>query len=96
MKSKPALAALAIAATLIGSGAAFAQDSEDTQIQAAVRKQLNELPSLRFYNITVQSDDHVVYLEGLVSTRVERSEAVAVARGVPGVQKVYNELALDN
>jgi osmotically-inducible protein OsmY len=37
----------------------------------------------------------VVYLEGLVDTEIDRSQADEIARAVPGVLQVHNELALN-
>jgi osmotically-inducible protein OsmY len=67
----------------------------DTQIRAEVTRRINERPVLRFANIDVQSFDHDVYLNGLVDTGAESAQAEAIARGVPGVRKVYNGLGLN-
>ena len=87
------------------SSGAYAQSSgtkcgrtdcfSDASIRAEVQKKLNEQPSLRFFNIQVLAADHAVYLRGFVDTRVDRRQADAVARAVPGVSKVYNDLALN-
>src|ERR1700730_9263070 len=87
------LTALALAGVLSG-GAYAATSADDAQISAAVREQINEKASLKFYNISVRTVDGVVYLEGLVDTTVDQSEAEAIAGAVPGVAKVYDELAV--
>ena len=68
----------------------------DAQIRAEVRQRINERSELRFDNIDVQSFHHDVYLYGLVDTGADSAQAEAIARGVPGVGKVYNSLAVHN
>jgi osmotically-inducible protein OsmY len=96
MSSSKQLAVLALAA--IVSGGAYAQfDGEsrtDAQISAEVQKQIDERPELKSENISVRSAHGVVYLQGLVDTRVDQDEAAAVAAAVPGVARVYNGLAV--
>jgi hypothetical protein len=50
------LTVLALAAVLSG-GAYAATQPDDTQINAEVQKQINERPSLRFYNRQAQTRD---------------------------------------
>jgi osmotically-inducible protein OsmY len=97
------IALLAAAAALCTGGCAgmfgrcdsSASDcAEDARIKAEVQKQLDESPSLKFYSIHVETHNQAVYLEGLVDTRVDRNNAMDVARAVPGVKMVYNELGL--
>jgi len=88
------VAVLALAAVLSG-GAYAATEPDDTQINAEVQKHINERPSLRFYNLSVRTTGHVVTLEGLVDTNVDRSQAEAIARAVPGVARVNDKLALN-
>jgi osmotically-inducible protein OsmY len=87
------LTVLVLAAALSG-GALAKTDSEDARIAAEVRQQIDAHPSLRFYNIQVRSVDHVVYLEGIVDSRMDCGQATDAARSVPGVARVYSELAL--
>jgi len=91
------LASVVVLATVV-SGSAYAQSAgeggDDAQIRAAVLQQIDDRSELKFDNIAVRSVDHVVYLEGLVDTRVDQEEAATIAAAVPGVTKVYNELAL--
>lgn len=67
----------------------------DRQLRAEVRAQINERPSLRFFNILVYVVDREVYLEGLVDTTVDQGLAGEIASSVPGVKLVHNELALN-
>ena len=88
------LTVLALAAALAG-GAYAASEPDDAQISAEVQKQINEWPSLRFYNLAVRSVGHVVTLQGLVDTYADRSQADAIARAVPGVARVNDRLTLN-
>jgi osmotically-inducible protein OsmY len=66
----------------------------DRQVSAEVRSQINERPSLRFFNIVVYVVDRDVYLKGIVDTPVDRCMAGVIAGAVPGVKVVHNELAM--
>ena len=66
----------------------------DRRVSAEVRSQINERPSLRFFNIVVYVVDRDVYLKGIVDTTVDRCMAGVIAGAVPGVKVVHNELAL--
>ena len=91
------LTGLVVLAAFVSAGA-YAQSADesadDAQIRDKVQQQIDAVPSLRFDNISVQTADHVVYLGGLVDTRVDVDEAARVAASVPGVTKVYNDLAV--
>jgi osmotically-inducible protein OsmY len=67
----------------------------DQELRAEVRTEINERPSLRFFNIVVYVVGREVYLEGLAHTRVDQNLAGEVAGEVPGVKLVHNELALN-
>jgi osmotically-inducible protein OsmY len=67
----------------------------DQQVRAEVQAQINERPSLRFFNIVVYAFNREVYLKGLVDTMVDRDLAGAIADSVPGVKLVHNELAMN-
>jgi hypothetical protein len=94
MSTSRNLAVLVLAAVMAGSAYAKA-DGEDEKLRAEVQKQIDKRPSLKFYGISVRTVDHVVYLEGLVDTNFDRSQAEAIARAVPGVTKVYDKLVLN-
>ena len=94
MSTSRNLTVLVLAAVMAGS--AYAKGAgEDEKIRAEVQKQIDERPSLKFYGVSVRTVDHVVYLEGLVDTNFDRSQAEAIARAVPGVTKVYDKLVLN-
>lgn len=94
------VAAAALAANVLLAGCAVfepctAQCLADAKLRQDVQQQINLRPSLRFFNIDVQTHDQAVYLEGLVDTEVDRSEAQEIAMSVAGVKKVYNGLELN-
>jgi osmotically-inducible protein OsmY len=67
----------------------------DAKITANVQTHLNQHPELGGSNsIDVQTLNHVVYLNGLVSTGLESKTAESVALEVPGVSKVVNSVAV--
>ena len=69
---------------------------DDARISAAVRAQLDRYPELQAPNlITIQTLDHVVYLNGQVNTEPERNLAKAAAARVAGVTRVVNNINLE-
>ncbi len=61
-----------------------------TKVKAAV---LNE-PTLKSAEINVETFKGVVQLSGFVNSRGDITKAVEVARGVPGVKSVKNDMRL--
>ena len=61
-----------------------------TKVKAAV---LNE-PTLKSAEINVETFKGVVQLSGFVSSQADINKAVEVARGVPGVNSVKNDMRL--
>ena len=68
---------------------------EDRRIRDEVLARINARPSLRFFNIDVQTSDREVYLEGIVDTEIDRGAAGDIAMTVPGVRRVHNGLGLN-
>jgi osmotically-inducible protein OsmY len=67
----------------------------DAEITAEVRSLFNQHPVLEPPNLlSVETLDHVVYLNGLVDTDLERMMAESVARQATGVTKVVNSIGL--
>jgi osmotically-inducible protein OsmY len=64
----------------------------DAQITAQIMSQFRENLELEPNAITVQTLDHVVYLNGLVSSGMEIATAESIARQVPGVKGVVNSV----
>jgi osmotically-inducible protein OsmY len=86
---------LSAAIILIGAMAGCATAPGDAEETANVRARLAQHAALSEPNsIDVQTVDHVVYLNGIVSQGMEGREAEAVARGTPGVTQVVNLLAV--
>ncbi len=91
------VAALTVAAALPGC-AVFPQSSNaavDHKITADVETRFGQNAELEAPNLlNVQTINRVVYLNGLVSTGLQRSDAELVANQVQGVDKVVNSIAV--
>ena len=69
----------------------------DTKITADVQARLNQITDVGSTDsIKVQTLDHVVYLNGLVDAGSEKSTAESVAKQVPGVTRVVNNIAVSH
>jgi len=96
--------AIAIVLTLVGvSGCAEFRECgpegcpNDQKITANVQARLNQQPDLGTLGpITVQTLNRVVYLNGLVDYGLEKSTAESVAKQVPGVTRVVNNIAVQH
>jgi len=67
----------------------------DAQITAQVRALLGQHPALEPPNLLeVHTLDHVVYLNGVVDTDLERQMAESVAHEAKGVRRVVNSIGL--
>ena len=67
----------------------------DANVTANVQALFDQHPELGPPNsIDVQTLDHVVYLNGLVSAGLQRREAESVALGTPGVTRVVDSIAI--
>jgi osmotically-inducible protein OsmY len=65
----------------------------DAKITADIKTRLNQMPELGPPgSIRVQTLDRVVYLDGLVDGGLEKRDAEAAAREVPGVQQIANDI----
>ena len=91
------VAALTVAAVLPGC-AMFPRSSNpavDQKITADVETRLGQNAELEVPNLlNVQTINRVVYLNGLVSTGLQRRDAELVANQVKGVDKVVNSIAV--
>ena len=76
--------------------AACAASPVDEKLEEAVRAGLRQHPGLAVDNLTIHSENGVVYLSGLVANDVEQTEAEQVAKATPGVKKVVNMTSVDN
>jgi osmotically-inducible protein OsmY len=66
----------------------------DAKITAEIRSQLNQCPFLEPNAIRVQTLDHVVFLDGVVSSGLEIGAAESIAGKVPGVARVMNSIVV--
>jgi hyperosmotically inducible periplasmic protein len=71
-----------------------ALDSKDDEISQTVRDRFSNDDQLRTVSIRVRADNGMITLMGTVPTVQAKDHAVAVARKVPGVRGVRNELQL--
>jgi osmotically-inducible protein OsmY len=73
----------------------FAGCPDDQRITRDVQALLSQHPALEPPNlIDVKTLDHVVYLNGLVDTDLERQMAESVAAGAQRVARVVNSIGL--
>ncbi len=68
----------------------------DAKITADVVSQINRSSFMEPNVIRVQTMDHVVYLNGVVSSGLEIGAAESIARQVPGVTQVVNSIVVSN
>jgi osmotically-inducible protein OsmY len=65
---------------------------DDAVISTKVRAELLNEPTLKSNEISVETFKGVVQLSGFVRSRADIDKAVEVARGVPGVKSVKNDM----
>ncbi|NPT46839.1 BON domain-containing protein [Paraburkholderia sp. 1N] len=68
--------------------------TDDATLAARVKQALVADPGLRSLPMSVATYRGVVQLSGYVDSEVQIQKALAVTRGVPGVQSVSNDLHL--
>jgi len=68
--------------------------TDDAALAARVKQTLVADPGLRSLPMSVATYRGVVQLSGYVDSEVQIQKALAIARGVPGVQSVNNDLHL--
>ena len=66
----------------------------DAKITADVRAQFSQCSFLEPYAIRVQTLNHVVFLEGVVTSGLEVDTAESIARRVPDVARVMNSIVV--
>jgi osmotically-inducible protein OsmY len=66
----------------------------DREIAAQVVTAIHTTPGISYWDIQVQSLDHVVYLSGLVDTDPERITVEQVAAQASGGKKVIDSIAV--
>jgi osmotically-inducible protein OsmY len=92
---------LAVASTLAGVLAGCADFREcgsqscasDAKLATDVETKLNQMPELGPPgSIRVQTINHVVYLDGEVDGGLDKRNAEAVVRRIPGVEQIENDI----
>lgn len=86
-------------ASLLGCASTATQEGvgeyvDDTIITSKVKAEIFNDPSLKSAEINVETFKGVVQLSGFVSSQADINKAVRIARGVPGVVSVKNDMRL--
>ena len=86
-------------ATALGCASTAKQEGtgeylDDTVITGKVKAAILNEPTLKSAEINVETFKGVVQLSGFVSSQAAENTAVAVARKVPGVKSVKNDMRL--
>jgi hypothetical protein len=68
----------------------------DQKITSHVEALLEQHPDLDANLLTVQTLNHVVYLDGLVESDLQSDTAAAIAKHVKGVKEVVNNISVNN
>ncbi len=68
----------------------------DAWVTTKVKSKLAVDPDIRAFNIDVDTENGIVYLTGIVEKEEDRMEAERLARGVEGVERVVNNLQLED
>ena len=95
-----ALSAIFLAVTLVATvGCASTATTEgtgeyvdDTVLTTKVKTAVFNEPTLKSAEINVETFKGVVQLSGFVNSQADVNKAVTVARGVPGVKSVKNDM----
>ncbi|MCL5962255.1 MAG: BON domain-containing protein [Chloroflexi bacterium] len=69
-------------------------EQEDRAISAKIRRALAAAEEVSDLDIEVETIDGIAYLRGEVNADAEKRAATEVARTVPGVKEVRNQLAI--
>ncbi len=88
-----------VLASLLGCASTSKQEGtgeyvDDTVMTSKVKAAIFNDPSLKSAEINVETFKGVVQLSGFVNSREDINKAVQVARGVPGVVSVKNDMRL--
>jgi osmotically-inducible protein OsmY len=91
METKSSLLLCLGVATAMGCLTAHADTSEDKAITDQVKSALSQHPDVGT-EISVMTKNGVVYLKGNTTTPLAKSHAENLAKAVPGVQKVVDDV----
>jgi osmotically-inducible protein OsmY len=93
MKIECRLAAFALAAAM-GCVSAHADTTQDKAITDQVKSAFSSHPDVGT-DISVMTKEGVVYLKGKASTPLAKSHAEDLAKAVPGVRKVVDDIGTE-
>jgi osmotically-inducible protein OsmY len=71
-----------------------AQSVDDKTLTAGVKTALNQNPDYKFGDISVDTMNGTVQLSGFVNTEDQKTKAVEIAKGVPGVTNVEDKMTV--
>jgi osmotically-inducible protein OsmY len=94
MKIKSSVLACLGVAAAMGCLSAHADMSQDKAITDQVKSAFSSHPDVGT-EISVMTKDGVVYLKGKTSTPLAKSHAEDLAKAVPGVQKVVDDVGTE-
>jgi osmotically-inducible protein OsmY len=94
MKIHYGFAAYIGTALTICSLTSFADGAQDQMITSQVQSAIKRNADVGT-QVTVSTKDGVVYLKGNTSTSLAKSHAEDLAKAVPGVQKVVNDVSTE-
>lgn len=85
--------------TMLGCAATLPNESageyvDDAVITTKVKASIFDQPTLKAFEIKVETFKGTVYLSGSVASQASMDKAVEVARGVAGVRSVKNNMRL--
>jgi hyperosmotically inducible periplasmic protein len=90
------IACIALSATPLIEGCHTTQPAREQMSDAAITTKVKSKfvadPEVSALNITVDTEEGVVYLTGRVKTETEKREAEELARRTDGVKRVVNNL----
>ncbi|MCE7913477.1 MAG: BON domain-containing protein [Nitrosomonas sp. PRO4] len=66
----------------------------DVRVTTKVYEAILDEPSLRRFDINVRTMKGIVELSGYVSSRDDMDRAIAIARTIPGIKSVKNDMQL--
>lgn len=99
LKRSTAFFAAVLLLSVLGCAATSTREStgeyiDDSVITSKVKTAILNEPSLKVFQIGVETTKNVVQLTGSVATSAERAKATEIARSVAGVRSVRNDLHL--
>lgn len=79
-----------------GTSADNPSDAKDSSLSSRIKQEMSKDTDVRAHNITVDADNSgVVQLSGYASSQSEADQAVSIARRVPGVSAVQDNIRVD-